>query len=135
MFLRPGVREFLEEAGKHFELIIYTAAAQIYADPIIDALENTSRLFSKRLYRQHCTRRVLSDNSEVYIKELRSVADRKYDSSMLVDDNWVHVHANEGRVLEVRAFVDPAEQKDKELAWVLSELLRDDTWAGKSHAL
>ena len=95
--LRPGVREFISVASQHFELIIYTAAAQIYADPIIDSLDREGYYFSKRLYRQHCERRYLSGGLEVFVKQLQCIGDRKYMESMLVDDNRMQVQANSQR--------------------------------------
>ena len=128
MSLRPGVRDFLEKAAQHFELIIFTAAAQMYADPIIDALDYEKRLFSRRLYRHNCTRHLLSDGSEIYVKELRCIADRKFNSSILVDDNWIHIKANMGRVRWVSPFLDATQENDRELEQVLCELLHEETW-------
>ena len=70
VFLRPGVIEFLERAAQRFELIIFTAATQKYADPIIDALEGQMGFFSKRLYRQHCSKKAVPHVGEVYVKEM-----------------------------------------------------------------
>ena len=49
---RPFVNIFLEEMSKHFELIIFTAAQQDYADWIIDQLDINKNI-SHRLYRHH----------------------------------------------------------------------------------
>ncbi len=34
--IRPGAREFLAEMSKHFEIVIFTAAMQDYADWVLD---------------------------------------------------------------------------------------------------
>lgn len=34
--IRPGCKEFLEETAKHYELVIFTAAMQDYADSVLD---------------------------------------------------------------------------------------------------
>ena len=99
VFLRPGVREFLERAAKHFELIIFTAAKPSYADPIIERLDEGKGLFSHRLYRHHCTKYVLSKGSEVFVKELAAIGGRELERCILLDDQRMHVHANEGRVM------------------------------------
>jgi len=36
---RPGVDKFLHEMAKHYELMIYTASLQKYADPLLDWLD------------------------------------------------------------------------------------------------
>ena len=94
VFIRPGMREFLEEAAKYFELIIYTAAKQQYADAIIDGLEVETKYFSKRLYRQHCTKYVYFDGQCLFVKQLTAVGDRKLANSVLIDDNAMQVKAN-----------------------------------------
>ena len=50
--IRPGADEFLFRMSKHYELVIFTAAVQDYADWAISHLEN-EHLISHRLYRQH----------------------------------------------------------------------------------
>ena len=50
--IRPGCYEFLEEASKYYELVIFTAAIQEYADWAIDTIDLQKKITS-RLYRQH----------------------------------------------------------------------------------
>lgn len=50
--IRPGVAQFLEKMSKYFELIIFTAAIQDYADWAIDQIDPYN-LIKHRLYRQH----------------------------------------------------------------------------------
>lgn len=45
----PGVTEFLTEMNKHFEIVIFTAAMQDYADWVVDQLDPTG-LISYWLY-------------------------------------------------------------------------------------
>lgn len=52
--VRPHAVEFLQQMALYFELGIFTAASQNYADPIIDLID-PNRLVSHRLYRQHLT--------------------------------------------------------------------------------
>ena len=50
--IRPGAHMFLQEMSKHYELVIFTAAMQDYADWVLDQLD-TEGYISYRLYRQH----------------------------------------------------------------------------------
>lgn len=53
---------------KWYNLVIFTASVQEYADPVIDWLEQERKFFSGRYYRQHCTYR-----HGAFIKDLSSV--------------------------------------------------------------
>lgn len=51
-----------------YNLVVFTASVQEYADPVIDWLEQERKFFSGRYYRQHCTYR-----NGAFIKDLSSV--------------------------------------------------------------
>ena len=53
--IRPGVIELLKELYKYYEIDIFTAALQNYADNILDKLDKNKIYFSHRLYRCHCS--------------------------------------------------------------------------------
>jgi CTD nuclear envelope phosphatase 1 len=65
---RPGCHDFLRKVSKWYNLVVFTASVQEYADPVIDWLERERRYFSGRYYRQHCTLR-----NGAYIKDLAQV--------------------------------------------------------------
>ena len=52
LLIRPYAREFLAEMSKFFEIVIFTAATQDYADWAIDILDTEGHI-SHRLYRKH----------------------------------------------------------------------------------
>ena len=52
--IRPFVRECLEAANEHFQVIIFTASEQEYADPIIDYLDPDGIYISHRFFRDKC---------------------------------------------------------------------------------
>jgi len=68
--------------AKMFEIIVFTAAEQTYADAILDYLDPDSSLISHRLYRQHC-HKICSD---AYCKDL-SIIDRDLSRMVLVDNS------------------------------------------------
>lgn len=51
--LRPGVIEFLTDISKFYEIIIFTSSPKIYADNIIDKIDEKGTLISHRLYKSH----------------------------------------------------------------------------------
>jgi len=50
--VRPGTEQFLKEMSKYYEIVIFTAATQDYADWVIDKID-PNHYISHRLYRQH----------------------------------------------------------------------------------
>ena len=79
VLLRPYVHRFLEEMGKHYEIVIFTAAQQDYADWIIDRLDKGKNV-THRLYRQHT---YLHEN--VNIKNLDRIG-RAITKTIIIDN-------------------------------------------------
>ena len=50
--IRPGTEDFLIDLSKYYEIVIFTAALQKYADLVINSID-PNRVISYRLYRQH----------------------------------------------------------------------------------
>eukprot|EP01130_Rhizamoeba_saxonica_P006905 TRINITY_DN276_c0_g1_i2.p1 TRINITY_DN276_c0_g1~~TRINITY_DN276_c0_g1_i2.p1 ORF type:complete len:289 (-),score=70.01 TRINITY_DN276_c0_g1_i2:73-939(-) len=80
---RPGVDAFLEKVAEIFELVVFTASTQEYADQILDVLDPKG-LIKYRLYRESCT--FVEGN---YIKDL-SLLGREI-SRVAIVDNSPHV--------------------------------------------
>ncbi|MCQ2820233.1 MAG: HAD family hydrolase [archaeon] len=78
--VRPGIYDFLESLGKFYEIIIFTAATQEYADLLIDNIEENRIYFDYRLYRQHT---VIVGND--FVKDLRRIG-RPLDKIIIVDN-------------------------------------------------
>jgi Dullard-like phosphatase family protein len=62
--IRPGCQQFLEDMSKHYEIVIFTAAIQDYADWAIAQFDPHGHI-KYRLYRQHAL-----PCGSVYIKDL-----------------------------------------------------------------
>ena len=78
--MRPGLFYFLNNIKNFYEIIIFTAGTQEYADPILDIIEKKGKLFAKRLYRQHT---ILMNN--IYIKDLTRLG-RDLSKTIIVDN-------------------------------------------------
>ncbi len=50
---RPFLDHFLSQMAKYYEIVIFTAAIQEYADPILNHIDPENKIILKRLYRQH----------------------------------------------------------------------------------
>ena len=64
-----------------FEVAIFTASHQSYADAVLNTLIDPEKRYP-RLYRQHCIR----TNEGIYIKDLRVIRNRLLKDIILVDN-------------------------------------------------
>lgn len=113
--VRPFANQFLEELAPQFELVIFTAAKQDYADPLIDSLD-VKRLVRHRLYRQHLT---VVDGCTV--KDLSRLG-RELAKVVIVDNLPSNFSLQRANGIAVESWMgDPG---DHELLDLLSELKR-----------
>lgn len=71
-----------------FQVIIFTASEQQYADPILDKLDPNKNLIKARFYRTSCFK---DENTGLYIKDLRIF--KKPLSDIAIVDNSVYAFA------------------------------------------
>jgi CTD small phosphatase-like protein 2 len=83
--LRPHLKECLIEANKHFQVIVFTASHQSYADVILDHIDPEHKLFQYRVYRESW----VAVDKNVYIKDLGIFKNRQLNN-LLIIDNAVH---------------------------------------------
>lgn len=83
VFVRPYARLFLEVVARLFEVIVFTASSQSYADQVLDQLDPEGTCISFRLYRQHCT-----ELFGGFLKDMRRLG-RPLDRIILVDNSPV----------------------------------------------
>lgn len=79
--IRPGARAFLEKMSEYWEVILFTASGQRYADAIVDVLD-PKRRFAYRLYRKSCC-----FVNGACIKDLSVATNRLLSRILLVDNN------------------------------------------------
>lgn len=77
---------------KWYNLVVFTASVQEYADPVIDLLEQERKFFSGRYYRQHCTYR-----HGAYIKDLSSV-EPDLSKVMILDNSPLSYMFHQGQL-------------------------------------
>lgn len=91
---RPHCDDFLKKVCKWYNLVVFTASVQEYADPVIDWLEQERKFFSARYYRQHCTFR-----NGAYIKDLSSV-EPDLSRVMILDNSPLSYIFHEGKMVD-----------------------------------
>ena len=77
---RPGLKQFLKEISKFYEIIIFTSYDKNYADQILNSIDKKNRYFEKRLYKEHT---IFMNN--IYIKDLSQL--RRDLSKVIIIDN------------------------------------------------
>ena len=111
---RPGVDEFLKAAAKLFEVVIFTASVQPYADALVDLLDPSGELCHHRLFRGSC---VWWKSS--YVKDL-SLLGRDLSKSIIVDNSPLSYAFQPENALPILSFYE--DRSDVELYKMISVL-------------
>ena len=83
IILRPHLFTFLDFVSQYFELIIFTASEQEYADVILDYIEKDKKYFNMRLYRNSCVNLFPG----LLIKDLSIFTKRNIENIIIVDNS------------------------------------------------
>ena len=103
--------------AKYYEIVIFTAAMQDYADWVLDCLDS-EKVISYRLYRQH-TRRT----NHVFIKDL-SFLGRDLSKCVIVDNVAANFQEQPENGIEIRSWYDdPHDNALSELAPILCDIV------------
>jgi len=112
---RPHVDAFLKKVSEWYDVIIFTASMQQYADPLIDQLDK-NRVVKGRLFRESC---INKDGN--FIKDL-SLIKQDLTSTIIIDnspiayshdkdnavpiDNWLGDNPNDDSLLNLLPFLN-----------------------------
>lgn len=126
VFFRPYLMEFLERLSKKFELVIFTAGRQDYADHILDRIDPENKYFAHRLYRQHCDLVdciSIGTKKDLHIKCLQLLSNRKKEDLLIVD-NLIYSYALDiENGIPIRSYINGKNDQELEfLADALSDL-------------
>lgn len=114
--MRPFLDNCLEHLAKFYEVAVFTAGEQTYADAVLDYLDEGRQVIRHRLYRQHCVK--VADG--IYVKDLRIIQDRHPRDVILVDNSIVSFAFNLDNGVPISAFT--RQQHDEELLYLVSYL-------------
>ena len=105
VMVRPGVKHFLENMGKIFEIVIFTASLSKYADPLIDIIDEDN-ICSFRLFREHCTQ-----INEIFVKEMIKLG-RDLKDIIIVDNSPMSYCLNPENGLPIKSWFDDKNDRD-----------------------
>ncbi|KAG5186677.1 NLI interacting factor, partial [Tribonema minus] len=113
--IRPGLHEFLEQLAQMCDVVVFTAAMPDYAGPVLDRIDPTGKLISRRLYRNSC-RQVRG----VFLKDLSALGSAFATNPgrcVLLDNNPCSFLCQPTNGILVTSFYDDA--RDTALACVM----------------
>ena len=116
MRLRPYVLDSLEKLVGVYELVVFTAGEQAYADHVLDYIDPDNKYFMKRLYRQDCC-----EVDGFYIKDLEIILDRERENMIIVDNSILSFAFDLDNGIPINSFMG-TEEDDRELLFLYSFL-------------
>ncbi len=105
VMVRPGVKEFLENMGKIYEIVIFTASVSKYADPLLDILDKDKNC-KFRLFREHCT-----PINTCYVKEIKKLG-RELKDIVIVDNSPMSYALNPENGLPIITWFEDKEDRE-----------------------
>ena len=113
--VRPFADYFLNELGKYFEIVIFTAAAEDYADIVLKELDKNNNV-SYKLYRKHT-----NQSNGIFLKDLNKLG-RDINKVCIIDNNKENFGLQPENGLHISSFV--GDQNDNELNILSKELMQ-----------
>lgn len=114
--VRPYLQDCLERLSQLYEIIVFTAGVQEYADKILDQIDPERQIIRKRMYRQDCIQ-----VQDMFIKDLDVFIDREKENIVIVDNSIVSFAFDLDNGVPIQSFMG-TEKDDRELLFLQSFL-------------
>ena len=115
--IRPYLMDCLDRLSKLYEIIVFTAGVQDYADNILNYIDPEKQYIKKRLYRTDC----IQTSDGVYVKDLDIFIDRDKENIIIVDNSILSFAFDLDNGVPIQSFFG-TEEDDKELLFLMSFL-------------
>lgn len=113
---RPGVDEFMRQMGELYEVVIFTASLNKYADPVIDILD-IHHVVHHRLFRESCY-----NHHGNYVKDLSQLGRPLHDTIILDNSPASYIFHPTNAVPVSSWFNDPHDTELTDLCPFLEDL-------------
>jgi len=114
--IRPYAINFLLEASEFFEIVVFTAANEAYANQVVNLLDPEREIIKTIISRKNCW-----ETKEGFIvKDLRVLTHRKMSDLIIVDDSIYSFAFQIGNGIPIKPYL--GEEEDEELM-LLSQYL------------
>ena len=117
IFLRPKVKEFLQEISQYFFIGIFTASIPEYADAVINYLDPEEKYIKFKLYRNDC----INVCDMLRVKDLSLLGEENLDKIVLLDNNMYSFSAQLSNGILINSFF--CDKSDDELSNVRKYLM------------
>ena len=120
---RPYLDYFLSELSTIYEIVIFTAAMQEYADPILNHIDPEGKIISRRLYRQHTE----SVNNEYNLKDLE-ILNKDLNKTIIIDNIPENFKKQRANGIYIKSWYN--DQKDtalRDLIPILKDIIKTKT--------
>lgn len=115
--VRPFCQKFLREMNELYEVVIFTAAMQDYADWVLNGIDK-KKYISHRMYRQHA-----SPNGPVFVKDLSKLG-RDLSKVIIVDNVAENFQLQPDNGIFIKSWFDDTKDTAlSELAPLLKEIV------------
>ena len=108
--VRPGAEDFLNQMSKHYELVLFTAGSEKYANLAMKIIDPNG-LISLRLYRQHTI--------DAKVKDLFTLG-RDIDKTIIIDNAKISFEKQPDNGIVVESWV--GDKNDKVLVGLIRPL-------------
>lgn len=114
--IRPGAENFIKTLAQYYELVVFTASCQNYADQIINYIDPEKHI-KYRLYRESCT-----SFSGCFVKDLSKIG-RDLQRVIIVDNSPSAYMLQPYNAIAITDWIDDAE--DRELDTIMDFLIKN----------
>ncbi len=120
--LRPGLKEFLAKLASKYHIVVYTAAVQSYANPVLDVIDPKGDLFHQRFFRCSCR-----EFNGAFLKDLSRAFGDDFEPTrcVLVDNNPLSFMCQPHNGILLTSWYNDSEDTALEAVFDLLENLED----------
>jgi Dullard-like phosphatase family protein len=119
---RPHLHTFLRAVAPLFEVVVFTASQQCYADPLMNTIDPDTKIVTDRLYRPHCV-----EAQGGRIKDL-NLCGRSLDRMVIIDNSPIAYCFQPRNAIPILSwFDDPNDDELLKLIPLLQQLATEVT--------